>query len=320
MGRASFAAGAPLAASASILGMATVLVLTLAEPAARADDRSLLHATQQNPYVMIILDTSGSMHQEIACTAADVAAGFCSAECDPGDCLPRLMGDDPDSKIYVAKQSIYFIMQSHPNINFGFGHFDQTQLKMFWKYWWYTVASSGITLDSGRVFPGLNQQELFGQQAWSCTVGGPAPFNNVGCISTQPAHLDNSWEWERARRYPKLGDQNTADWSYYFAESATGTSVQTQLYKVTYLHPATSTCGTTILGCPTIQLTVKVDKCLDSACGSIINKGTKTMTFSLANQTVYWEPGGGNLNGSNVPDANGNGGEFYASSNTAVRE
>ena len=304
--------------------MAMVLALTLAPSAARADDRSLLHATQQNPYVMIILDTSGSMHQEIACSAADVAAGFCSAECDPGDCLPRMMGDDPDSKIYVAKQSIYTIMQSHPNINFGFSHFDQTGLKMSWKFWWYSLASSQpngfITLDSGRQFPGPGQQELFGQQAWSCTLGGPAPFNNVGCISTQPAHLDNSWEWERARRYPKLGDQNTADWSYYFAESASGTSVQTQLYKVTYLHPATSTCGTTILGCATIQLTVKVDKCLNSACSSITNKGTKVMSFSLANQTLYWEPGGGNLTGSNVPDANGDGGEFYAGTGTAARE
>src|ERR1700726_4682975 len=81
---------AALAASASIVGMATVGALTLAVlagSAARADDRSLLHATQQNPYVMIILDTSGSMHQEVACSAADVAAGFCRAERDPGACL-----------------------------------------------------------------------------------------------------------------------------------------------------------------------------------------------------------------------------------------
>lgn len=318
---AASAGSAPIAASASIATVAMALALLLAAPAARADDRSLLHATQQNPYVMIILDTSGSMHQEVACSAADVAAGFCSAECDPGDCLPRMMGDDPDSKIYVAKQSIYTIMQSHPNINFGFGHFDQTQLKVLFKYWWYSVASSQpsgfITLDSGRQFPGQGQQELFGQQAWSCTLGGPAPFNNVGCISTQPAHLDNAWEFERARRYPKLGDQNTADWSYYFTESSSGSP---PTYKVTYLHPATSSCGATILGCATIQLSVRVDKCLNSACSSVTTKGTKTMTFNLANQTVYWEPGGGNLTGSNVPDVNGNGGEFYAGPNQAARE
>jgi hypothetical protein len=303
----------------SIAPLAAAVALSLAAPA-HADDRGLLHATQQNPYVMIILDTSGSMHQEIACTAADVASGFCSAECDPGDCLPRMMGDDPDSKIYVAKQSIYTIMQSHPNINFGFGHFDQTQLRQNWKYWWYSAASvqagGFITLDSGRQFPGPGQQELFGQQAWPCTLGGPAPFNNVGCISTQPAHLDNSWEWERARRYPKLGDQNTADWSYYFAETSSGNP---PIYKVTFLHPATSSCGVTILGCATIQLSVRVDKCTNAACSTVVTKGTKTLTFNLANQTLYWDPGV-DLNGTNVPDVNGNGGAFYSGSNQAARE
>jgi|GEM_PF-698406 len=306
---------------AAISPMVATLALLLAAPAARADDRSLLHATQQNPYVMIILDTSGSMHQEVACSAADVAAKFCTAECDPGDCLPRMMGDDPDSKIYVAKESIYTIMQSHPNINFGFGHFDQTQLRVFWKYWWYTVASAPppggfITLDSGVSFPGPGQQELFGQQAWPCTLGGPAPFNNVGCISTQPAHLDNSWEFERARRYPKLGDQNTADWSYYFAESASGGK---PTYKVTFTHPATSSCGATILGCATIMVNVKVDKCLNASCSSISTKGTRTMTFNLANETVYWDPGV-DLNGTNIPDAVGNGGAFYSGNNQAARE
>ena len=98
-----------LATLASLAGWATA-----GAAPARADDRSLLEPTQQNPYVMVVLDTSGSMHQEVACSATDVANGFCSQECDPGDCLPRMMGDDPDSKIYVAKQSIYSIMATHP--------------------------------------------------------------------------------------------------------------------------------------------------------------------------------------------------------------
>jgi len=302
------------------LAAALALALGVAAPAARADDRSLLHATQENPYVFIILDTSGSMHQEVACSAADVAAGFCSAECDPGDCLPRMMGDDPDSKIYVAKQTIYTIMQSHPNINFGFGHFDQTQLKMSWKYWWYAVASTQpggfITLDDGTTYPPAGQQELFGDQAWACTLGGPSPFNNVGCISTQPAHLDNSWELERARRYPKLGDTNNADWSYYFTEKSNNSL---PVYKVTFTHPATSSCGVTILGCATLQVSVRVDKCLNSACSSVTTKGTKTLTFNLTNQTVYWDPGV-DLNGTNVPDVNGNGGAFYSGNNQAARE
>lgn len=301
------------AAAVAIASGALALASLLAPAAARADDRSLLHATQQNPYVMIILDTSGSMHQEVACTAADVAAGFCLAECDAGNCLPRMMGDDPDSKIYVAKQSIYTIMQSHPNINFGFAHFDQTQLQMFWKYWWYAVAPSQptgfITLDSGLQYPESGQQELFGQQAWSCTAGGPLPYSNVGCISTQPAHLDNPWEWERARRFPKLGDtNNAAAYSYYITESSSG---GTPTYKVTF----TPVVGQTI-GSSSMLVSIRVDKCLNSACSSISTKGTKSMTFNLANQTVYWETGQ-NLNGTNIPDSSGNGGAFYGGTNAA---
>jgi hypothetical protein len=328
---AGSAGSAPMAGSASIATVVTALALLLAVPAARADDRSLLHATQQNPYVMIILDTSGSMHQEVACSAADVAAGFCSAECDPGDCLPRMMGDDPDSKIYVAKQSIYTIMQSHPNISFGFGHFDQTQLQVFWKYWWYSVAisqpSGFIKLDSGRQFPAPGQQELFGQQAWPCTLGGPAPFNNVGCVATQPAHLDNSWEIERARRYPKLGDQNNAaGWSYYINEVTGGVLPLHPLYRVTFTPVTGQVCSDptkapSCLGSPTLLVSVKVDKCsTNNSCATTTPIDSKTMTFNLANQTVYWEPGGGNLTGSNIPDVNGNGGEFYAGANQAARE
>ncbi len=320
---------APRAAALAGLAALAALSMTLAVPPARADDRSLLHATQQNPYVMIILDTSGSMHQEIACSAADVASGFCSAECDTGDCLPRMMGDDPDSKIYVAKQSIYTIMQSHPNINFGFAHFDQTQLKMSWKYWWYKVDSAApaggfMTLDTGthRQFPAAGQQELFGQQAWSCTLGGPAPYNNVGCVVTQPAHLDNSWEWERARRFPKLGDQdNAAGWAYFFTEKSDNSL---PIYRVTFTPISAQTCSDltkapSCLGSPTLQVSVKLDKCTNSSCGTISNIGTRTMTFDLANPTLYWDPGV-NLNGTNVPDASGNGGAFYSGNGQAARE
>jgi hypothetical protein len=293
-----------------ITAVAVPLALLLAAPGARADDRSLLHATQQSPYVFIILDTSGSMHQEIACTAADVAAGFCAAECDPGDCLPRMMGDDPDSKIYVAKQSIYNIMQSHPNINFGFGHFDQQGLRVVFKYWWYSLASvqpnGFIALDSGLNYPEVGQQELFGQQAWNCTdgLGGVAGFTQRGCNSTYPSHLDNSWEWERARRYPKLGDTNTgAAYSYYIQENSK--APLPPIYKVTF----TPVVGQ-VMGAPTMLVSIKVDKCTNAACSTVTNKGNKVMTFNLANQTVYWDPFV-NLNGTNVPDAAGNGGAFY---------
>jgi hypothetical protein len=138
------------------LAAALALALGTVAPAARADDRSLLHATQQNPYVFIILDTSGSMHQSTACSAPDMGKGFCSELCVDGDCLPHLMGDDPNSKIYTAKQAIYDVMLQHPNISFGFGHFDQSGMHMSWKYWWYQVGPNQplIKLDSQTPYPG----------------------------------------------------------------------------------------------------------------------------------------------------------------------
>jgi len=289
--------------------LAVALALTLAAPPAGADDRSLLEPTQKNPYVFIILDTSGSMHQEINCSAADAAKGYCSLTqvCPNGNCLPRLMGDDPDSKIYTAKQVIYNLMASHPNINFGFGHFDQSNLQVSWKYWWYQLAAgqTGILLaDNVTTYPVSQQQELFGDQAWGCTTASPAPFSNVGCISTQPAHLDNAWEWERARRFPKLGDtNNVASTIYYFTQKSDNSL---PLYRVTFAPVVGQT-----MGAATMTVSVKVDKCSTSACGSVSTMGTKVLTFNLANPTIYWETGLP-LNGTNVPDASGNGGNFYA--------
>jgi PilC-like protein with beta-propeller domain len=300
-------ASAPLGASASIAGMATVLALLLAAPAARADDRSLLHSQQQNPYVFIILDTSGSMHQSTACSAADIAAGDCSELCVDGDCLPHLMGDDPNSKIYTAKAAIYDVMALHPNVNFGFGHFDQQGMHLSWKYWWYSVASTQpngfITLDSGLQYPMPGQLEIFGQQAWNCTDATPdgrwggvpavplrwigCPFANVGGQPANPipAHLDNSWEWERVRRYPKLGDDNSVTWSYYIQESSSGSG---PVYRVTF-----TPVGGQTLGQDPMTVQISVDKCTNASCGTITNKGTKVMTFHKANETVYWEPGEG---------------------------
>jgi Tfp pilus tip-associated adhesin PilY1 len=55
---------------------------------------------------------------------------------------------------------------------------------------------------------------------------------------------------------------------------------------------------------------IKVDKCTNASCSTVTNKGTKNMTFNLANPTVYWDTPT-NVTGSNIPDASGNGGNFF---------
>ena len=55
------------------LGLAVLVLAGLGTSS--ADDRDLLRTTTAKPYVMIILDTSGSMNWAPACTAAQFAAG-----------------------------------------------------------------------------------------------------------------------------------------------------------------------------------------------------------------------------------------------------
>ena len=316
------ALAARLAVVAARLAVVAALAWALAAPAAHADDRSLLHSTQQNPYVFIILDTSGSMHQSTACSATDIAAGNCSELCVDGDCLPHLMGDDPNSKIYTAKQAIYKVMQLHPTISFGFGHFDQAGMHMSWKYWWYQVASAQpngfITLDSGLHYPEPGQLEVFGEQAWNCTdaradLNGTqaTPLRWTGCPFTgknnvtgtqfpiagqpttpQPAHLDNAWEWERVRRYPKLNDDNSQTFWYYIQEKTGGTGVYGEIYRVTFT-PVTVPAQT--LGQATMQVKISVDRCTNAQCSTTTaaTGSPRVMTFDKANEMVYWEPGEG---------------------------
>jgi Mg-chelatase subunit ChlD len=58
-----------------ILALAA-LVLAAGRPAA-GDDRNTVRNSAGNPYVFIILDTSGSMNFSPPCSAADYAAGNC---------------------------------------------------------------------------------------------------------------------------------------------------------------------------------------------------------------------------------------------------
>ena len=78
--------------------------------AAHADDRDLLRTGTTNPYVFIILDTSGSMNWTTPCSAADYTAGKCRQVCTPKDCTAPLNGDDPASKFYQAREALYEVI------------------------------------------------------------------------------------------------------------------------------------------------------------------------------------------------------------------
>jgi Tfp pilus tip-associated adhesin PilY1 len=91
-----------------------------------SDDRDLLRVSSGNPYVMVLLDTTGSMNEFPEQAGIDALAA----------------GDDPASKIYGAKQSLYQVMTQFNNISYGFGTFNQDHLRVLRKDWIYQLTSA----------------------------------------------------------------------------------------------------------------------------------------------------------------------------------
>ena len=184
-----------------------------------ADDRDLLRESGGEPYVFIVFDTSSSMNWSTPCTQAQYDAGECNLICPTGDCFVPMNGDDPNSKFYQAKQAVFEVIQSTPNIRYGFATFNQDGLQVRHKHWLYEVAErkpdgslNGLVLRSGTRFPSPGAQEVFGPP-WSCDEinGDPnnaeGEFKEAGCWaeSTQITRLDEPLELQRAHRLPKIG-------------------------------------------------------------------------------------------------------------------
>ena len=129
--------------AAALLLALGALFWPLARPA-RGDDRDLLRETSGNPYVFVLFDTSGSMNQRPE-TSADLLAA----------------ADSPDSKMYQAKEALYEVISEFDDISYGFGTFNQDDLRVFRKHWIYrplTAPSWSATLS----YPLQNEGYAFG--------------------------------------------------------------------------------------------------------------------------------------------------------------
>jgi len=142
-----------------------MLLWTPARPA-WSDDRDLLRQSAGNPYVFVILDTSGSMSEQ------------------PGSSTESFMGgDDPASKIYGAKQALYQVMTQFNDISYGFASFNQDGLRVFRKHWIYSpdaAPSWNATLG----YPIQDQGYTFG---YGGTTTSPDIQFSCGSPTTLPA-------------------------------------------------------------------------------------------------------------------------------------
>ncbi len=117
-----------LAFVASAAFVAWTLAL-LVPNAARADDRDLLRNSQDDPYVFIIFDVSGSMNWQPA-----------------GDAWAPASADDPQSKFYQAKSGLYRVIQRSTDINFGFATYNQNEVEVTYKHWLYQLTDGQAAL------------------------------------------------------------------------------------------------------------------------------------------------------------------------------
>lgn len=279
--------------------------LALGALPASGDDRELLRASSSDPYVMILFDTSGSMNWSTKCTAEDMAQVFdhdfdtegncadlsgtpcvplCSQLCPNGDCETPRNGDDPASKFRQAKEALYTVVNSLDNVNFGFATYNQNDLGVFWKQWLYRAsrtppASGFFTLAGGDQFPLPGSEEVFGQ-TFGCDRGNGNA--EIGCYpdNNDAADTNDLWEMTKVRRLPKLGDDVSQTVTYYVRSGGT-------VYRVRTSNPSGQTAAA--LGAPTIQLEIRLDRCLNDSCSSRTHIDTRTFDYEFIGDFVKWE-------------------------------
>ncbi|HTG32842.1 MAG TPA: PilC/PilY family type IV pilus protein [Thermoanaerobaculia bacterium] len=252
---------------------ALALLALLGPAAARGDDRDLLRTTIADPYLFILLDTSGSMNWSPK-----------SVACPTGECFVPMQADDPTSKFYQAKEALYEVLTDPglPKVALGFATYNQDQLTAVQKHWLYEAAADGVLLTGSTYFPAAGAREVFGNGTpWICDTG--SNDHEIGCAAGTPADLNDIWELTRVRRLPKGGRVFAAANVQTFYIRTAGIT-----YKVTYTPNGGSYGGN-------INVKVTVLKCNNGSCSNTTAVGTSTTNYTVVGDFVSWD---------NAPTAN----------------
>ncbi len=235
--------------------VAAVLLSSLGTGALSGDDRDLLRQASAEPYLFVVLDTSGSMNWTPK-----------SAACPNGDCYAPMQADDPLSKFYQAKQALYQVL-TNPGLTplqLGFGSYNQDGLTAEVKHWLYEAVNGGPTTITGwGAYPAVGAQDVFGQ-SWSCDTGDND--NNIGCYADAPADLSDTWERSRVQRLPKGGRNFTFTIPEFFVRHSN------TRYKVRYTPVSGSYGGN-------ITVNVTITKCNNNDCSSLATPATTAVVF-----------------------------------------
>jgi Tfp pilus tip-associated adhesin PilY1 len=184
------------------LGM---LLWTPARPA-WSDDRDLLRQSAGNPYVFVILDTTGSMSEM------------------PGTTTESFMGgDDPASKLYGAKQALYQVMTQFTDISYGFATLpNDNALRVFRKHWIY-MPNAAPSWNATLGYPIAAQGYTFG-------YGGTATSPDIQFTCTSPAALPASaGNFKTLIDNPQTGDLGNLTYGVWLSQGGRIYYVETLL-------------------------------------------------------------------------------------------
>lgn len=167
------------------MAVAGVFAALLAAPfsSLRGDDRDLLRESSGRPYVFILFDTSGSMNQR------------------PGDTEPIAAADSPESKFYQAKEALYEVIDEFDDIQYGWGTFNQDDLRVRRKHWIYRPATAPSWASSLN-YPAVGQGYVFGGPGTGTATTTLAGTSCGGPIALPPSTAN----FNRITGVPRTGD------------------------------------------------------------------------------------------------------------------
>jgi hypothetical protein len=282
-----------LPALPAIVALVLAALIAAAAVPAAGDDRNTLKTQAGNPYVFIILDTSGSMNwAPPSCTLVTNPDGSIQTNpdgtqkctpvppCPTGDCYMPRNGDDPGAKIYQAKQAITQALQKVANINWGFASYNQDGLNLRSKHWLYQASIAGPVLPGYGAYPAIGAQEVFGFQ-WNCA--DETGDGQAGCAATTPADLSQAYQLARVQRLPKGNATFTTTQTFYVKTGGI-------TYKISYAPMAGDT-----LGSAAIHTVVTTLKCTNASCTTTtpVTGSPVTVAWSDVGDFLGWDVGGG---------------------------
>jgi hypothetical protein len=245
-----------------------LLAVVLAVPAAAQEEL--------DPYLFILFDTSGSMSWSPPCPQDKFDLGECAPLCPTGDCYVPLQADGPGSKFFQIKEALHTVLSQRNDALLGFATFNQDTLNVRAKHWLYEATSDGPTVPGWGPFPAIGTREVFGF-LWPCDNG--SGDSEIGCLSSAPADLADSWEATRVRRLPKGGASFNQTVDSYIRHP-------NSVYRMRYAPVPGG-----VIGSP-VSMNVTLSRCANVSCTSLTLLESRVVSWQPVSEFLSWDNGG----------------------------